>query len=120
MQLLNTIVLKIQFHLKEVKFLEKLFHNVFEKDSLLEASLRKASNITQKVLFQGTCKRNVFVALAIFHESTSAAFISYFTEKKNEPDFLKLRNICWIISNSKVQFSNHILDHMAKKKMMGS
>ena len=90
MQLLNTIVLKIQFHLKEVKFLEKLFHNVFEKDSLLEASLRKASKITQKVLYQGTCKRNVFVALAIFHEFTSAAFISYFTEKKNEPDFLKL------------------------------
>ena len=90
MQLLNTIVSKIQFHLKEVKFLENLFHNVFEKDSLLEASLRKASKITQKVLYQGTCKRNVFVAVAIFHEFTSAAFISYFTEKKNEPDFLKL------------------------------
>ena len=87
----------------------KLFHDVFEKDSLLEANLRKAPKITHKVLHPGNCKQNVPVALAIFHESTSAAVTSYFPDKKNEAEFLKLFNTWWIISNSKVQFSNHIL-----------
>ena len=84
----------------------KLFHDVFEKDSLLEANLRKAPKITHKVLHPGNCKQNVPVALAIFHESTSAAVTSYFPEKKNEAEFLKLFNTWWIISNSKVQFSH--------------
>ena len=92
----------------------KLFHNVFEKDSLLEANLRKAPKITYKVFHPGNCKQNVPVALAIFHESTSAAFTSYFSEKKNEGKFLKLFNTWWIISNSKFQFSNHILSLAAK------
>ena len=106
------MVLKIQSHLKVVSW--KLFH-VFEKYSLLEATLRKAPKITHQVLHPGNCKQNVPVALAIFHESTSAAVTSYFPEKKNEAEFLKLFNTWWIISNSKVQFSNHILGQAAKK-----
>ena len=93
----------------------KLVHDIFEKDCLLEAKLRKAPKITHKVLHPGDCKQNVLVALAIFHESTSAALTSYFPEKKNEVEFLKLFNIWWIISNSEVQFSNHILGHATKK-----
>ena len=54
----------------------KLFRNVFEKDSLLEANLRKAPKITQKVLYPGNCKQNVPVALAIFHDSKSTALTS--------------------------------------------
>ena len=77
--------------------------------------MRKAPKITHKVLHPGNCKQNVPVALAIFHESTSAAVTSYFPEKKNEAEFLKLFNTWWIISNSKVQFSNHILGQAAKK-----
>ena len=88
----------------------KLFHDIFEKDSLLEVNLRRAPRIAHKVLHPGNCKQNVLVAIAIFHESTSAALTSYFPEKKNEAEFLN-----WIISNSKVQFSNHILGHAAKK-----
>ena len=88
----------------------KLVHNIFEKDYLLEANLRKAPKITHKVLHPGNCKQNFLVALVIFHESTSAALTSYFPEKKNEAEFLN-----WIIFNSKVQFSNHILGHAAKK-----
>ena len=48
----------------------KLFHNVFEKDTLFEANSRKAPKITRKVLHPGNCKQNVSVALTIFHEST--------------------------------------------------
>ena len=77
--------------------------------------MRKATKITHKVLHPGNCKQNVPVALAIFYESTSAAVTSYFPEKKNEAEFLKLFNTWWIISNSKVQFSNHILGQAAKK-----
>ena len=80
----------------------KLFHNVFEKDSLLEANLRKAPKITRKVLHPGNCKQNVPVAVAVFHESTSAVLTSYFPEKKMA-EFLKLFNKWWIICSSKVQ-----------------
>ena len=93
----------------------KLFHDVFEKDSLLDAHLRKAPKMTHKVLHPGNCKQNVSVALAIFHETTSAALTSYFPEKKNGAEFLKLFNTWWLISNSKVQFSNNIIGHAAKK-----
>ena len=97
----------------------KLFKDIFEKDSLLEANLRKAPKITYKVLHPGNCKQNVPVALAIFHESTLAALTSYFSEKNDEAKFLELFNTWWIISNSKVQFSNHILGHASKKKIGG-
>ena len=70
----------------------KLFHDVFEKDSLLEANLRKAPKIIQKVLHPRNYKWNVPVSLANFHESTSAALTIYFPEKKNETEFLKLFN----------------------------
>ena len=60
----------------------KLFRDIFEKDSLLEANLRKAPKITHKVFHLGNCKQNVQVALAIFHESTSVALTGYFPEKK--------------------------------------
>ena len=39
------------------------FHNVFEKDSLLEANLRKAPKITHKVFHPGNCKQNVPITL---------------------------------------------------------
>ena len=58
----------------------KLFHNVFEKDTLFEANLRKAPKIARKVLHPGNCKQNVSVALTIFHESTTATLTSYFSE----------------------------------------
>ena len=88
----------------------KLVHNIFENDCLVEANLRKAPKITHKVLRPDNCNQSVLVTLTIFHKSTSAALTSYFPEKKNEAEFLN-----WIISNSKVQFSNHILGHAAKK-----
>ena len=40
--------------------------------------------------------------------------VIYFLKKKNELEFLKLCNTWWIIPNSKVQYSNPILDHAAK------
>ena len=77
--------------------------------------MRKAPKITHKVLHPGNCTQNVPVALAIFHESSSAALTSHFPEKKNEAEVPKLFNKWWIISNSKVQFSNNILGQAGKK-----
>ena len=65
---------------EEVKW--KFFHDVHEKDVLLQANLRKAPKLTTKVLHQGNCKQNVPTALATFHETTAAAIQSYFPDEK--------------------------------------
>ena len=49
-------------------------------------------------------KQSVPLALASIHETTTAAIESYFPEKNNSADFLRLLNIWWIISNLKTQF----------------
>ena len=43
----------------------KLFHDVFEKDVLLSANLRKAPKLSQKVLHPGRNKQSAPLALAI-------------------------------------------------------
>ena len=103
--------------LKGVQFSWELFHDVFEKDSLLEANVRKAPKIIHKVLQPDNSKQNVQDSFTVFHESTSAALTRYFPEKKNETEFLKHFNTWWIISNSKVQFSNHIWTIWQKRMM---
>ena len=60
----------------------KLFHNVFEKDSLLEANLRKAPKITHKVLHPGNCKQKVPVILAILHGLHQQLLLVIFMRKK--------------------------------------
>ena len=60
----------------------KLFHNVFEKDNLLEANLRKAPKITHKVLHPGNCKQKVPVILAILHGLHQQLVLVIFMRKK--------------------------------------
>ena len=59
----------------------KLFHDVYEKDEKLQSNLRKAPKISAKVIHPGNNKQSVPLALAIFHETTSAAITSYFPER---------------------------------------
>ena len=82
----------------------ELSHDTYEKDSILQANLRKAPRLNLKVLHPGNNKQSVPLALAIIHETTTAAIESYFPEKNNSADFLILLNIWWIIPNSKTQF----------------
>ena len=63
---------------------------VSEKDGLLEAHLKKVPKITSKVLHPGNCKQNGPVTLAIFDETTSAAIVQYFPERKEAAKFLRL------------------------------
>ena len=53
----------------------------------------------------GSCKQNVPPALAVFDDTTSAAIISYFPDRKDAARFLQLINKWWKISNSKKRFN---------------
>ena len=88
----------------------KLLHDVHEKDQKLDANLRKAPKLTNKVLHPGKYKQNVQLALDIFHETTVAAISSYFPNCNDAVGFLKLFNTWSAISNSKDQycFGNYI------------
>ena len=82
----------------------KLLHDTYEKGCTLQANLRKTPRLNLKVLHPGNNKQSLPLALAIIHETTTAAIESYFPEKNNSADFLRILNIWWIISNSKTQF----------------
>ena len=58
-----------------------------------------------KVLHPDSNKQNVPLALAIFDETTSATIQSYFPQHSSAAEFLQLFQKCWIVSNSKNQFS---------------
>ena len=68
----------------------KFFHDVNNKDPLLEVNLRKTPKLTTKILHPGNCKQNVPTSLAIFHETTAAAIQPYFPDQKRTVEFLKL------------------------------
>ena len=71
----------------------KLLHDTHEKDCTLQANLRKAPRLNLKVLHPGNNKQRVPLALAIIHETTTAAIESYFPEKNNSADFLRLKQL---------------------------
>ena len=85
----------------------KLLHDVYEKDMNLQSNLRKAPKMSARVLHPGSNKQSVPLALAIFHETTSAAITSYFPNCKDASDFLKVFNTWWIITNSKSKFNTN-------------
>ena len=85
----------------------KLFHDVYEKDEKLQSNLRKAPKISAKVIHPGNNKQSVPLALAIFHETKSAAITSYFPERSCASNFLKLINAWWVVSNSKTEFNSN-------------
>ena len=91
------------------------YYMTLTKKTTLQANLRKASRSNVKEFHPGNNKGSVPIALAIINETTTAATESHFPEKNNSADFLRLLNICWIISNSKTQFHpNNPLGSAAK------
>ena len=81
------MVLKIQFHLKVVKFLGNYFTMFLKKIACLKLTWEKLTKISQKYTKYFTQKRNVPAALPIFHESTSAALTSYLPDKIMRQNF---------------------------------
>ena len=76
-------------------------HQIFEHDVKLQSNLKKAHKLSYQVLHPGNKKQSVPLALAIFHETTTAAFESYFPEREDASKFLKMINTWWLICNSK-------------------
>ena len=95
----------------------KTFHDVFERYANLHANLRKAPNLTTKVLHPGKCKQNVPNALAIFDETTIAAVKSYFPEKTSAAAFLTLFSKWLVLSNSKAGYST--ADYLGNAAVIG-
>ena len=58
-------------------------HRVYNNDSKLKANLRKAPNLTYRALHSGNKKLSVPLALALFDDTTVAAFKRYFTQRKD-------------------------------------
>ena len=65
----------------------------------LLSNLKKAHKLSYQVLHPGNKKQSVPLALAIFHETTTAAFESYFPEREDASKFLKMINTWWLICN---------------------
>ena len=76
-------------------------HQIFEHDVKLQSNLKKAHKLSYQVLHPGNKKQSVPLALAIFHETTTAAFEAYFPEREDASKFLKMINTWWLICNSK-------------------
>ena len=95
----------------------KMPYDVFERDSQLDGNLKKAPKLTLKVLHPVSNKQNVPLALAIFDETTSAAFQSYFPQHLSAAEFLHLFQKWRIISNSKSQFST--TDYLGNAAVLG-
>ena len=76
-------------------------HQIFEHDVKLQSNLKKAHKLSYQVLHPGNKKQSVPLALAIFHETTTAAFESYVPEREDASKFLKMIDTWWLICNSK-------------------
>ena len=99
----NLIYLRTKYSWKMV-ISWSTFHNLYENELKLEANLNKAHKITFQVTDPGNSMQNVSHALAIFHETTSAAILSYYLERDEASAFLQLFNKLFFICNSKQQF----------------
>ena len=67
-------------------------HQIFEHDVKMQSNLKKAHKLSYQVLHPGNKKQGVPLALAVFHETTIAAFESYFPEREDASKFLKMIN----------------------------
>ena len=74
-----------------------LLNCVYERDSNLQANLRKAPKLTYETLHPGNKKQSVQLALNIFHETTTAAISSYFPDREDATEFIRLINTWWNI-----------------------
>ena len=84
---------------------------LYDKDRISDATLRKAPKLTFKALHPGDNKQNVNLAIAVFHETTIAACKSYFPERTDIANFLKLIWSWWTIANSKQRFTPNFLNN---------
>ena len=85
------------------------FHDLYEEDTKRKAFLRMAPKITASTLHPGNKKQKVALALAIFHETTIAAFKIYKPSRKDAVEFLTLLSIWWAMINNKQLYNPYAL-----------
>ena len=90
-----------RIHVPEGNLSWSLLHRVREADERLDAGLKKAHKINHSVLHPGNNKQDVGRALAIFHETTSAAIKSYFPEREDAANFLNVFHKLFLVCNAK-------------------
>ena len=84
-------------------------YDINDKDQGLSANLNKAPKLSYQALHPRNNKQSVPLALAIIHETTTAAARSYFPTRSNLSGFLNLINTWWTISNSKQRYMPTVL-----------
>ena len=90
-----------QVHVQHGSISWSLLHRVYEQDAKLDAGLKKAHKINHSVLHPGNNKQDVSRALAVFHETTSAAIRSYFPSRNDAADFTNLLHKVFLVCNAK-------------------
>ena len=85
----------------------RLLHEVHDADSSCSSNLRKANKLNAQALHPGACKQSVPPAVAVFHETTSAALLSYFPQCQSAAEFLQLVNTWWTLSNAKQKYNRN-------------
>ena len=85
------------------------FHDLNEEDTKQKAILRMAPKITAGALHPRNNKQKVALALAIFHETTIAAFKIYKLARKDAVDFLTVLSSWWAMINSKQRYNLNAL-----------
>ena len=83
----------------------KTFYDVYERDSKLQANLRKTPRLTYGEIHSGNNKQSMPLALAIFNQSTTAAIAGYFPEKSDAACFLSVIRKLFVVCNAKTQYN---------------
>ena len=73
----------------------------------MQANLRKTPKLKYETLHPGNKKQIVQLTLNIFHETTTAAISSYFPDREDATEFIRLIDTWWNISNSKYKFDSN-------------
>ena len=86
-------------------------HKVYKKDNTLNDKLCKTPKLTFQALHPSDNKQNVNLAVAIFHETTIAAYESYFPDRADMSNFFRLIPCWWTIANSRKKLTPNYLNN---------
>ena len=85
------------------------FHDLYEEDTKQKAFLQLTSKIIASALHPGNNKQKVALTLAIFHETTIAAFKLYKPARKDAVEFLTLLSSWRAMINSQQLYNPNAL-----------
>ena len=86
-----------------------IFMTYMKRTQSKKVFLLMAPKITASAVHPGNNKQKIALALAIFHETTIAAFKIYKPARKNAVGFLTLLSSWWAMVNSKQRYNPNAL-----------